>query len=248
MMGIGPHVFTVWAYAIANASGGELELNPRYVSVLVGMSPEEVASAIEVLCAPDPASRSKVEEGRRLVRTGEFSYRLPNWAAYRAVRNEEERRAYNREKQAEHRAREAVKAPVNDTSRKSRKSRMSAHTEAETEAEAGKTPRSSRGDVGKPTWLTPYCDLWVRHYSAKMPIGPAVAVLKPLEKEHGTGAVLRALDVYLSEHSGSRAAFVSLPKFAATFGQWLNPTRPKSRQDRNFEAIDLGLPDEGEGV
>jgi len=100
----------------------------------------------------------------------------------------------------------------------------------------------------KTTWLTPYENLWREHFSAALPFGQAAKVLKPLEAEHGSLAVLRALGNYLAAHAGERSAFVSLPKFAATFGQWLNPTRPKSRQDRNFEAIDLGLPDEEEAL
>jgi hypothetical protein len=52
-----------------------------------------------------------------LVREGEFAYRVPNFAAYRAIRNEEERREYNRIKKAEQREREKaqVKADVNDS-------------------------------------------------------------------------------------------------------------------------------------
>ena len=247
MLGAGADVFAVWGYCIANAVGGQVELNPIHVAALIGMTPEAVERAVVFLCAPDPRSRSTAEEGRRLVREGTFACRMPNWEAYRAVRNEEERRAYNRLKKAEQRGRDGMSKRRSMTpSPSKRESNLSAQAEAETEAEAGKTPRSSRGDVDKPktTWLQPYENLWREHFSAALPFGQAAKVLKPLEAEHGSPAVLRALDNYLAAHTGERASYVSLPKFAAPFGQWLHPTAPKSRQQLNFEAIDRALPDE----
>jgi len=131
MLGAGADVFAVWGYVIASTVDGQVELNPAHVAALVGMTPEAVDRAIAYLCAPDPRSRSKVEDGRRLVREGEFAYLVPTWSAYRAVRNEEDRRAYNRQKQAEHRAK--VKASVNDSQSRLP---MSAQAETETEAES----------------------------------------------------------------------------------------------------------------
>lgn len=128
MLGSGPTVFAVWGYVIANTVGSQVELNPALLSHVIGASVEEIEAALAALCAPDPKSRSKVEEGRRLVREGEYAYRVPNYEAYHAVRNEEDRRAYNREKQREHRKR--VRASVNDSQSLSA---LSAKEEAETE-------------------------------------------------------------------------------------------------------------------
>jgi hypothetical protein len=138
MFGAGPDVFAVWAYVIANTKESQVELNPILLAATLGTTKERVQSAIDVLCAPDAHSRSKCEDGRRLVREGEFAYRVPTFAAYRAIQNEDDRREYNRIKKAEQRAREKevsnVKAPVNDSQG------MSAHTEAVTEAEAKAEP------------------------------------------------------------------------------------------------------------
>jgi len=144
LMGAGANVFAVWGYVIANTTGGQVELNPRLLAAVLGMSVAEVAKAIDYLAAPDPESRSKIEEGRRLIREGEFCYRVPNFATYRAIRNEDDRREYNRQKQAEHRSR--VKARVIDSQSLSS---VSAHaeteTETETEAETENPPTPQRG-------------------------------------------------------------------------------------------------------
>lgn len=141
MYGAGVDVFAVWAYVLANTYESQVELNPMMLAAALGSTPDKVEQAIAFLCAPDPRSRSKTEEGRRLIREGEFAYRVPNFDAYRKIRNEEERREYNRVKKAEQRERQrGVKARVNDCQRKS------AQTETETEAETNtKTVNSYTG-------------------------------------------------------------------------------------------------------
>jgi hypothetical protein len=82
-------------------------LNPKLLAfTLAGTrsgAEEEVREAIEFLCAVDPESRSRAEDGRRMVKEGEFQYRVVNWEIYQGIRNEEQRREYNRIKQAEYR-------------------------------------------------------------------------------------------------------------------------------------------------
>ena len=145
MVGAGPEMFAVWGYVVANTVASQVELNPRHLASLIGMTPEAVALCIEKLCAPDPESRSKTANGRRLIREGEFAYFVPNHEAYRAVRDEQDRREYNRRKQAESRARKStpVKTPVK---RSIRQSTMSAQAEAEAEAESSNGTRSRHGD------------------------------------------------------------------------------------------------------
>ena len=142
MVGSGPELFAVWGYVIANTVDSQVELNPRHVAGLLGMSPEAVQQCIERLCTPDPESRSKVADGRRLIREGEFAYFVPNHAAYRAVRDERDRREYNRLKKAEGRAR-GVNVRVKKSKRvnarvkrSTRESTVSAQAEAEAETTA----------------------------------------------------------------------------------------------------------------
>lgn len=103
MMGAGSDVFAVWSYCLAYGRRGHVELNPKLLSMQIGMPEERVKAAIEFLAAPDPASRSAEEKGRRIVYESGFSYRIVNWRKYNP--EEETRRQYWAQKQAESRAR-----------------------------------------------------------------------------------------------------------------------------------------------
>jgi len=97
-------VFAVWTYAISNVGRtGHVELNPRLLSTLIGESEATIRDAISYLCNPDPQSRSKEKEGRRLLKTGEFEYFMVNYKQYDSLRSEDERREYKREWDREHR-------------------------------------------------------------------------------------------------------------------------------------------------
>ena len=114
MFGAGPVVFAVWGYVIATARrDGTVELNPQLLAATFGCPPDEVDGALGVLTAPDPHSRSKAHDGRRLLPLGEFLYQVPSYQRFNSMKSDDERRAYNRLKQQESRARkDAVKAPV----------------------------------------------------------------------------------------------------------------------------------------
>lgn len=104
MMGAGPDVFAVWAYALANTgSTHQVELNPKLLCAVIGCRIERIEAAIEFLCAPDVKSKSKIEEGRRLVKVGEFEYFVPNHEAYTKIKDENGRRQYMRQYMAEYR-------------------------------------------------------------------------------------------------------------------------------------------------
>jgi hypothetical protein len=104
MMGAGPVVFAVWGYAISHAVKATVELNPKHLAAALGTTPEAVASAISYLCSPDPDSRNKAEEGRRLIKEGQFQYHVVSHKIYNAIRDQDARREYNRLKMQEARA------------------------------------------------------------------------------------------------------------------------------------------------
>jgi hypothetical protein len=104
MVGAGAVRFAVWGYVIAKMRpddelGAVVILNSRLLAPILGESVESVQESIDWLCSPDPESRSKTEEGRRLIRLGQFDYRVVNGAYYRSLRDEEQRRIQNREAQ-----------------------------------------------------------------------------------------------------------------------------------------------------
>jgi hypothetical protein len=113
MVGAGFHVYAVWDYCITKNRSGIVELNPKLLAFVldggrVG-SEDKVAEAIEFLMQPDEKSRSKLEGGRRLVKEGEYQYRMVNWGDYEGIKSIADLREYNRRKQAEYRERQRVK-------------------------------------------------------------------------------------------------------------------------------------------
>ena len=104
MIGAGAVVFAVWGYVIAcqqpdRSVGSQVDLNPKLLAFIIGEPEEQVIKAIEYLCSPDEKSRTKEQDGRRLIRIGEFSYQVVNGKKYTDIRNEAERRVQNRESQ-----------------------------------------------------------------------------------------------------------------------------------------------------
>ena len=104
LYGSGAVVFAVWGYVIAcqvpdREHGAVVTLNARKLADTLGEEVADVETAIEFLCRPDERSTTKDDEGRRLVKLGEFEYRVVNGAKYRAIRDEEERRRQSREAQ-----------------------------------------------------------------------------------------------------------------------------------------------------
>lgn len=106
MVGSGSVVFSIWAYVIAHTKPDSMvELNPSLLSAVLGESEEKITEGIKQLCSPDPKSRSKAHEGRRLLPKSEFLFFVPRYKHYHGLRNDEERRQYFREKKREQRER-----------------------------------------------------------------------------------------------------------------------------------------------
>jgi hypothetical protein len=74
-------------------------LNPKLLSAIFGEDEKDVQKAIEKLCSPDPNSRTEKEDGKRLIRLGQFEYQVVNGAKYAAIRNEQDRRQQLKEAQ-----------------------------------------------------------------------------------------------------------------------------------------------------
>ena len=77
------------------------------------------------------------------------------------------------------------------------------------------------------SWLKPYLRTWYRQYPDSVPPTRQIAhYVKPLLKAHPESRITAALARYLAF---TPPQFVSLPKFAATFGAWgaSNDVTPK---------------------
>jgi len=151
MVGAGCVVFAIWPYALANCDAeGYVELNPKLLAMVLGASVQEIEQAIDFLMRPDPDSRSKAEDGCRIVKEGQFLYRLVNYEKYRAIRDKQDRREYQREWDRQNRpsGHKRVGSPTrSDTVRHS----PTGPTQAEAEAEVKRECREKRKRFSPPT-------------------------------------------------------------------------------------------------
>ncbi len=97
---------------------GVADIHPRAIAEEVGLSQDQVRAALEVLESPDDESRSPEEHGRRIIRIDEhraWGWLVVNYAKYRAIRSEEDRREQNREAQARWREKNKQSKPASAT-------------------------------------------------------------------------------------------------------------------------------------
>lgn len=97
-------------------SDGAVDMTVEAISRRTNVPVEEVVKYVKQLCQPDAKSRSKLEEGKRLVPLDsqrDWGWRIVNYVHYRKIRDETARREYFRDKQREHRRNK--KKAVKDT-------------------------------------------------------------------------------------------------------------------------------------
>ena len=162
-------VFAVWGYAISkqrpNKDGTHtVELNPRLLAAtFAGETIDTINGAIDHLCAPDSASRTPEEDGRRLIaddrnREGPSQYTVVNGAKYRAMRDEEERRSYLRDAQRAHRAKGKKKPSTAVNHGQPPSTQAEAEAEVDSEAETDQREEAEASPIGEPR--TPEAKLW----------------------------------------------------------------------------------------
>jgi len=181
MYGAGMNVFAVWGWILAHKDeNDELEINTQKVAHTLGGTIEGVESALAYLMKPDPQSRNKECEGRRLLKISEFGYRVVNGDYYRRLGG---RRAEYwqiwREKQ---RLKSATRATVAQQAAQHCATKPVTQTETETEIEIEKK-KKERGLIAprrrfaapSPTQVEDYAksinyqldgQLFVNHYAA----------------------------------------------------------------------------------
>lgn len=137
---------------------GNVDMTPEAISRRTTIPVEVIRQGIEALEQPDPESRSPALEGRRIVRLSEgrgWGWQIVNYAHYRAIRSQDERREYMRLYQRERRAR--VNKNVNSSTASEQNQPIAvssrqyavSNKEEKTKAEA---PQRSRGSRLQPDW------------------------------------------------------------------------------------------------
>jgi len=128
---------------------GEVDASPAKIAGCLGCELDFVLKGIEQLEAPDPYSRTPLEDGKRLIPLKDdagnnriFGWKIVNYEKYRSIRNEEERRAYKREWDRKNRSRDSN--PTNSD----RARPETTYTEAEAEAD---TKDQNKGRFAPPS-------------------------------------------------------------------------------------------------
>ncbi len=93
-------------------STGAVDMTPEAISRRTNVPQPEVEKYIQDLSQPDVKSRSKLEEGKRLVpldKNRDWGWQIVNYQHYRKIRDEEARRTYFRNAQRKYRKDKGVK-------------------------------------------------------------------------------------------------------------------------------------------
>ena len=147
----------VWVTMLAMSDKqGEVMSSIPGLAKRSGVTIAECEQALQCLLSPDPYSRTKDFEGRR-IESIDGGWQLLNHSKYRALLSAEERREYNRRKQAQYRENkkksnvkecQTLSNNVNDMSITVNHNKQSVHiTEAEAEAEANKKSEREHKNV-----------------------------------------------------------------------------------------------------
>ncbi len=124
----------VWVTMLALAdSEGRVDATVPGLANIARVSVANTRRAIQKFLNPDPDSRTKDFDGRRIEEIP-GGWRLLNHAKYRQKMNADERREYLRQKQAERRAKQ--KSCQHGVNKRVQKSTLSTHTESESESDS----------------------------------------------------------------------------------------------------------------
>lgn len=102
-------------------SDGVIDMTPEAIARRTNVPVKTVKDALAALSAPDPASRTPQEDGRRLLPLDPnraWGWQIVNYHHYRKIRDEESRREYYREYRRNEREAQRMKAKVKRVPRK----------------------------------------------------------------------------------------------------------------------------------
>lgn len=223
MRGAGADVIAVWAYVISHTQeDSHLEMNAEDIAPRIGMTVEDALKAIEFLCAPDSNSRSKSEGGARLVREGQFLYRVVNHGEYRNIRDKDDRREYMKIYMRGYRKPEVCNTKVH----------TKVHTNDDTKCHTqsgiciSDVVVKDDGDVGeegvhqseRQTAIEKALEIYDA-YPRKVGKPAAVRAIIRAMKSHPCGKILAVTRIYAEARRGEDAAFTPHP------ATWFNQER-----------------------
>ena len=199
----------VWITMLAMANrNGEVLASVPGLADAARVSLPQCRHALKRLASPDPDSRTKDHQGRRIIEV-DGGWRLLNYPTYRELRDADERRMQTREAVRAFRERKAKGVTVSKVSR--RKPRKA---QAEAEAEAEIKPSTPEA------WVRVLGQAWINVYGGIPNYGQIGSNLKPLLDTHPFEVVQERWGHYLES---TEARYASPTRFAQTFGSWDRP-------------------------
>ncbi len=218
LVGKGAITFAVMGYVIANQKPPDfnVELNSTLLSAIFGEPESEVEKAIEFLCGPDPRSRTETKEGRRLEKIGSFLYHVINGEVYHQIRNEDERRAYIREKVQEFRTKKKKESqPISTQKPPQNPAPPTVEKLTKNKTQIDDLPAPLKSDSFLVSW-----EAWKKHRSEKKkPITPSTSD-KQLTMLAGWGEIRAIAALGWSIQNGWTGIFEPQP------GQYQNGSAP----------------------
>lgn len=152
------HAILVFMNLLASSDDeGFVDKHFRAISDEVGLTVEEVKSAIIYLESPDPESRSPEQEGRRITRMDghrDWGWHITNYVKYKNLRNKEERQKQNREAQQRYREKRAKSPSAIVSNSKQSSSSVSICNPKSAQEEEEEEKEQIQGD---PPCKTPLC-------------------------------------------------------------------------------------------
>ena len=229
------HVRLVWITMLALSDrNGYVGASIPGLADAARVTVEECREALSRLALPDPDSRTKEHEGRRIT-DAEGGWTILNYLYHREREAGERRRVQTREAVRRYRAKKEDDdvSAYSDNRKQSKRGKPMQRAEAEAEADTEKKKTSRpRGRAGTPTWLTPFLNAWTDRYHGSPPSpGRLGRALAAVYGTYGPDQTLRHWGHYLARSNGK----ASPEHFAQTFGEWEQATELGAR-DREWAA------------
>jgi hypothetical protein len=197
------HIVRVWlTLLLLSNSEGFVEMPIPAIASRARVGLDECAEAIARLEAPDPYSRTGLEEGRRILRVTEEKtlWKIVNFEYYRALRSADQKREYQKRYMREYRARKKKTSQSEDSAGKFSQSETKSHGLAQAEAEAEAEAEETQGGEKVDTSLAEGLRSWNCTAEATgLPKAPnktkrREAVHRSRLKGYGFSAILQVLD------------------------------------------------------
>lgn len=174
------------------------------------VSLEDCEAALLELSGPDQYSRSSEHEGRRIEAIDGVGWQLLNHGKYRAKMSEDERREYNRIKQAEWRAnqKQSVKPMSTGVNDCQSQSAMSAHTEADTDTDIKTTIGQNKFDL--------FWDLYPRKVKKKT----TLEIWKRKKLDEKAGLIIADIGNRIDNHRPWKDGYIPHPTAYLNGERW----------------------------